>query len=142
MRVRYKDLPDTLDSEIRRLVGAWKHVLPTWVQTLTVTYDDTDPDDYATSCPMYEQRVALVSFHPAFWSLDPEQRAITLLHEFCHICLSPVDATYEALRDQGVKNPRLAAWADEQYRQSNEAVVSDLAAAFLRTMTTTTEEGR
>ncbi len=124
MRVRYRELPDALDAEIRKVVAEWRSFLPGWVDTLTVSYDDTDANSYASATAWWDQRSAGIAFHPMFWSLDARGRALTLLHEIGHVLMAPLDQCVETII---AERPRKAL-AERLWSDASEGYVNDLAA--------------
>lgn len=129
MRIVFRDLPDLIDNEVRILVGTWKYVLPSWVRTLVVSFDENDLDDYATCNPIYEQREAELTLHPLFLHLDADDRLDTLLHEFAHILTAPLDALFESMAGVNLKGQERVR-AAEAHRRESEGVVTDIAAAL------------
>jgi hypothetical protein len=128
--VIFERFPPDLEPVVRAAVARWYNILPGWVERVVFTYDDTNAEDYASCTPRYEQREAHVYVHPLFWSLDAAGRDNTIIHEFSHIIMAPCDDVYASLVAT-VTDGNLAAWATEAYERAGEAVVSDLAAAFM-----------
>lgn len=129
MRVRYRELPDALDAEIRRTVTEWRSFMPGWVDTLIVSYDDTDMTSYASTEAWWDQRSAKIAFHPMFWSLDARDRALTLLHEIGHVLMAPLDQCVDTILTQ---RP-CKALAEKLWSDACEGYVNDLAALAWRT---------
>jgi len=124
MRVRYRELPDALDAEIRKVVAEWRPFLPGWVDTLVISYDDKDPNSYASATAMWDQRSAEIAFHPMFWSMDARGRAVTMLHEIGHVLMAPLDQCVETIITQKPKR----ALAERLWSDASEGYVNDFAA--------------
>lgn len=131
MRIRYQALPDSLDSEIRCLIQRWRGMLPGWVDLLTVTYDDTDSDDYASANAMFDQRCATIAIHPLFWSLNERSRALAILHEIAHVLMAPLDQAVETIIQTRPKRST----AEKLYSDACEGFVNDFAALAWLTQT-------
>ena len=123
MRIRYRELPEGLDAEIRQLVTTWRHLLPGWVDTLTISYDDTDSDNYAGASAMFDQRTAHIVIYPLFWSLDQRGREVTLIHEIGHVLMAPLDQCVETITQQRPKR----ALAEKLWSDAAEGFVNDFA---------------
>lgn len=122
MNVVYVGIPEVLDGEILGLVSRWGDFLPRWVDTLTVIYDDTQPN-IASADGVFEQRVAKLWIHPQFWSLDKRSRDITILHEIAHILMAPLDQCVDTIIKFRPEN----ALAEKLYSDAVEGYVNDFA---------------
>jgi len=123
MRVRYKELPDALDAEIRKTCETWRGMMPGWVDTLIVSYDDTDPNNYASASALFDQRTAAIAVHPAFWSLDERGRNLVIVHEMAHVLMAPLDQAVDTIITTKPKR----ATAEKLYADACEGFVNDFA---------------
>ena len=127
--------PPEVRSALRPILLRYLWLVPSWVQTLHVGWDDS-PDNananMATSAqPEYRQGQLTVS--PGWLGAVPAARRTDVIHELLHFPLAPVviehrDLTARLLDDGGA--PQFHGYAQEQWRRVFEGCVQDLAAAI------------
>lgn len=123
MRIDYF-VPITIKTPIANRVNAVAYLFPSWVNVLTIRWDESNKEDIATATPQYEYRAMTVTFHPLFLE-DPDPES-SLIHEICHGILRPyiqtVDKIVEKFAADGVRDYLLDVLADKE-----EEICEDLA---------------
>jgi len=117
-------LPIAIKTHIVAKVDAVQHLIPSWVNVLTIRWDDANKEDIATATPQYEYRMMTITFHPSFLE-DPDPDS-SLIHEICHGILRPyiqmVDKIVDKFAEAAVKDYLLDVLADKE-----EEICEDLA---------------
>lgn len=128
-RIRFT--PGTSD-EVRAAIEPhllkWAFLIPSWCHEVNVTWRDDHTNGALNIVVHYEYRRADLTICPNFMSI-PLRRERCVVHELLHIITQPIVNTANDIRDVLEKDsPRLAEWATEMIRHSDESVTCDLTA--------------
>lgn len=123
MRIDYF-VPIAIKTTIATRISEVAHLFPSWVNILTIRWDESNKEDVATAIPQYEYRAMTITLHPLFLEdSDPES---SLIHEICHGILRPyiqtVDRIVEKFAAEAIKEYLLDVLADKE-----EEICEDLA---------------
>jgi len=117
-------VPIAIKTQVALQMDAVKHLLPSWVNILTIRWDESNKEDVATATPQYEYRGMTIALHPLFLE-DPDPES-SLIHEICHGILRPyiqmVDRIVEKSTEGAMRDYLMDALADKE-----EEICEDLA---------------
>lgn len=127
-------LPDLLRRDLPALIARWQWVLPPWIHTVNVLWQEED-DGVPVAIETHEEyRCAKLIIRPSFLTAEEPTRSEYVLHELLHAAIQPTKSVVfdlaEATQLPDV-NPALWRWVQETTRQANERAVQDLADAIL-----------
>lgn len=119
MIIVWKAVPGSIQHIAGRWVTEWEHLLPRWLDTLTVQYQSTHRGSGgAETSESY--RHATVYLRPAFVEEDDREQEITVVHEFLHVSMAALEHVFE----RAISEER--AFEYKTYEHALECVVSDL----------------
>jgi hypothetical protein len=124
--VIHDDLPKHISKVVMPLVEKHRELLPTWCHSLSIVMTNDPCRAACESRPEY--RGAQLHIGAYFMNDPDDERENTIVHEFIHVTLSPLDQMAYELVPKG--NPEAAEMAQEAIRRALEGVVSD----FMRYM--------
>ena len=132
VRIHYtKEVPDEVRAIFSPLLTRWGFLVPTWCHSIDIHWDDQDDSGALRVGTHYEYREADIYVLANFLT-TPENREQQVVHELMHLSLAPLTKVAESLRDALVKKaPDVEEWANEQFRQGEEATVCDLTALVM-----------
>jgi hypothetical protein len=126
--VIHDDLPKHISKVVAPLVEQHRDLLPTWCHSLSIVMTNEPCRAACESRPEY--RGAQLQIGSLFMNDPDDERENTIVHEFIHVTLSPLDQLAYDLSPKHEQNQEAAEMAHEAIRRALEGVVSD----FMRYM--------
>jgi hypothetical protein len=124
----------------------WRWVLPGWLQTLEIIRGDTEvmsKDVLMRVNVNYDYRMACIRVADGFWAESFEDQSKSLLHEFVHIVIEPLNSEVYAVErllakyvDSGTEG-----YVRERMEQGVERLVCDVTGLLVKGIMKR-EEGR
>ena len=126
-----------MPAEVRRmslpLVKGHAQIAPSWLKTMTVTWDPRDGECIAYICVRNEYRDACITICPHFIGCSADERVATLRHEFAHLYTTPIKTVaVDSLKNiVGADYPTPGSRVAEcEIDRVHEAMTEDLATLF------------
>lgn len=130
MRVLFTEwFPHKEKAEVKRLLRQFRAVIPAWVNTLTISWDDS-LSAIADMTVSEEYRAATMRLGTQ-WMTNPEHHEKAVLHELCHLYTCPLQALAIRLVQEHHAGPS-ATLLEESIRRASERATEDLADAFMK----------
>jgi len=121
MRVRWRDIPPEVREAVEPHIDRWLHICPGWVNMVTVIFDaNPDLESALATMTQPEYRCSDLFIFPRFMLLDDGSRSEEVLHEFCHLHLSPISQFITTVLESVEIGGELKEWAEEISRQVQE----------------------
>jgi hypothetical protein len=131
------NVPDEIKLDIKHNVAYLIHLIPGWVNELTVTFDSQPSHEHRTTTAYiecdYKYRRVCLTILPTWINLEPAQRKRTLIHEAVHILTAPLQEFFHNTMDEMFSDePRILHLLQAGWRIANEATTEDSALAIIK----------
>lgn len=133
IRIEYApDVPSEYRDGLEPLINKWIHVLPSWVRRLRVDFSG-DTGSVMSTCVYEEYRKLVLMVHPPFLNVSQEDRELTVVHEFAHAIIAPVNEYTKRLIDDltGGEGEVLYERCRKEFIDRMESSVEDMAWALI-----------
>ena len=127
-------LPEDLARIVSPLLKRMKVLVPTWLRTLIVQYDNPDDTNNRNAYIQIntQYREATLTLCGPFFSLDDRERLRVVCHEFAHLWMVRItDACHDAIVSIETPSPTRKL-IESNLRRAEEYDVDDLSWFFLR----------
>lgn len=124
--------PGEIREALEPLLARWAELLPPWLQDFRVEWV-ADLDKLMEVRVHHSNRWAVLRVGPGWLQESPEEREVTVVHEFVHVLLAPlrraVDLVVDGVAPEDAAFHRLAQSA---ITDGEESAVEDAARAIIR----------
>lgn len=131
--VYHRSLPPDIKAQLRPLVAKYRFIIPAWLRTLTVRYQDNIAGaKYVAEIEvLFEYRQASLMIVPLWREQDAAFQDLTIAHELTHIALAPMDAWCKTLIEN-VADDVMRPVLESDWERMHEGATEDISLAVAR----------